>query len=175
MLYIRPCNRLLSVTQLVAWVCLSLALLLFSLNSIWLLPFTVWVVLGVAYFGLSFLANTSFRRFDLEEHDRRAAEHLDARQPSVDVFLPNCGEDLAVLANAIRHVAALEYAGASSASGVSTTRVARRSSSSPAATASPTSRGPTRAISRRPATCGTPNCAPKRVHRDLRRRLLPAS
>ena len=72
-LYVDSRNRPLIVTQLVGWLGLSTALFLFALNSVWLFPFLAWVVLGVVYFGLSFLANTTFERFDLAAHDRRVA------------------------------------------------------------------------------------------------------
>jgi len=110
-LYVNPDNRVLVVTQFLAWSTLSLALLLFSFNSAWLVPFTAWVVLGVAYFSLSFLANTTRRRFDLAAHDEFVARLRLRPQPSVDVFLPNCGEPLAVLANAFAQVAALRHRG----------------------------------------------------------------
>ncbi len=109
--YLDPCNRLLSLTQLAGWLGLSTALLLFSLNSVWLLPFMLWVVLGALYFGLSFAANTTYRRFDLEGHDRHVIAWRGQAQPTVDVFLPNCGEDLEVLENAFAHVAELEHDG----------------------------------------------------------------
>jgi cellulose synthase (UDP-forming) len=110
-LYVDACNRVLSLTQLIGWLGLSTALLLFALNSPWLSPFLVWTLLGVVYFGLSFLSNTSYRRFSLAEHDRLVARYAGFEQPSVDVFLPNCGEELVVLENTFRHVAALEHAG----------------------------------------------------------------
>jgi cellulose synthase (UDP-forming) len=110
-LYVDSSNRLLSVMQLISWMGLSTALFLFSLNSVWLFPFLIWVVLGVTYFSLSFLANTTFHRFDLAEHDRLVALWKQRPQPSIDVFIPNCGEALAVLENTFAHVAALEHAG----------------------------------------------------------------
>jgi len=110
-LYAKATNHLLIVSQLIGWCGLTLALLLFSLNSVWLAPFTAWVVLGAAYFGLSFIANTSFRGFDIDEHDRLVANHRYDRAPSVDVLLPNCGEEIEVLENAFAHVARLEYDG----------------------------------------------------------------
>src|SRR3954454_7302782 len=111
LLYVDPRNRLLRVSQLVAWTGLSLALFLFSLNSPLLLPFAIWVVLGLIYFGLSFAANTSWRGgFEIAEHDLQTERWSDSRPP-VDVFLPNCGEPIEVLENAFRHVAELRWSG----------------------------------------------------------------
>lgn len=72
-------------------------------------PMMAWVAMGVCYFCLSFAANTSFRGFDLAAHDRLVARWAGCRQPSVDVFVPNCGEELAVLENTFKHVAALRW------------------------------------------------------------------
>ena len=110
-LYADARNGVLVVTQFVGWVGLSAALWQFSQNSLWLTPFLVWLVLGIAYFALSLLANTTFRRFDLAAHDRLVSEWRGASGRSVDVFLPSCGEPLAVLENTFRHVAALEHPG----------------------------------------------------------------
>lgn len=112
LLYTRPDNRLLSVAQLVAWTGLTVALIRFSHNSVWLLPFLLWAVLGAAYFALSFAANTSYRHdFDLAAHDRATAALRARAGPSVDVFLPSCGEPLAILENTFGHVAALRWRG----------------------------------------------------------------
>jgi cellulose synthase (UDP-forming) len=53
------------------------------------------------------------RRVGLEDHVVLVEEWRGSRQefPSVDVFLPTCGEDPVVLANTFRHVAALEWEG----------------------------------------------------------------
>jgi hypothetical protein len=49
--------------QLAAWVGVSASLLRFALEAPVLSPFLIWVALGLAYFGLSFLANTQLRAF----------------------------------------------------------------------------------------------------------------
>ena len=112
-LYVDARNRLLCFTQLVAWIGGCASLWLFAWHDpavLW--PFIGWVAVGVSYFGLSFTANTTFRRFDLGGHDRAVARVRDRGDyPSIDVFLPNCGEALAVLENTFRHVAALSYPG----------------------------------------------------------------
>lgn len=113
LLYTEANSRLLSLTQLLAWSGACLSLLLFSLQDpAWLWPFTAWVGLGVVYFGLSYLANTTFHRFDLAGHDRLVADlRAGGPFPSVDVFLPSCGEAIEVIENAFGHVARLDYPG----------------------------------------------------------------
>ena len=71
-------------------------------HSLWLLPFTEWIALGIAYFSRSFLAKTTRRR--LTSPPTTALSRIGESEP-------NCGEPLAVLANAFAHVAKLEHAG----------------------------------------------------------------
>jgi hypothetical protein len=75
-----------------------------------------WVFVGLvmlrlltAAVGLS--SSTRRRRSDRLDHENRVLTWEPATYPSVDVFLPSAGEDLAVLANTYRHVPCLEWPG----------------------------------------------------------------
>lgn len=50
-------------------------------------------------------------RFDVRRHHRLVAAWNPDQHPSVDVFLPTCGEDVDILRNAAIGVASLRYAG----------------------------------------------------------------
>jgi cellulose synthase (UDP-forming) len=76
-------------------------------NSAWLLLYAPFAVLGVGCFLLSLLVDGLSRSFDLADHQRIVSSWRPRRYPSVDIFLPVCGEPLAVLYNTWRHVAAL--------------------------------------------------------------------
>ncbi|HTX12812.1 MAG TPA: cellulose synthase catalytic subunit [Solirubrobacteraceae bacterium] len=78
-------------------------------DALW--PFFALLGLAAAGFVLSLQADVFSRDFDTEEHRRRVATRSDGarRYPSVDVFLPICGEDRSVLLNTWRHVLALDY------------------------------------------------------------------
>jgi cellulose synthase (UDP-forming) len=88
-----------------------ISLLLFSISqsSLWLfwIPMSVFVM----YMVLTHYATTRQRRFSLSQHRRLVGlwnpEHL----PSIDVFLPSAGEEIAVLNNTYRYVAQMRYAG----------------------------------------------------------------
>lgn len=60
---------------------------------------------------VSLVTSSRRRRDTLASHRLRVQTWLPAQHPSVDVFLPSAGEDLAVLANTYRHVAALDWPG----------------------------------------------------------------
>lgn len=70
----------------------------------WLFPpfalFVIMIMLSTALDGFS-------RGFDLGEHKRIVAAWKPGRYPSVDVFLPVCGEPVEVVRNTWRHVAVM--------------------------------------------------------------------
>ena len=75
-------------------------------QSVWLLILvpafaTTWI-----YYLVSAIVNLGSRSFDLTAHDRTVADaEVAGYLPSVDVFLPVCGEAAVVIANTWRHVA----------------------------------------------------------------------
>ena len=85
--------------------------ILFAQIDAALWPFFALLGPAAAGFVLSIQADLFSRDFDHEEHRRRVATWWRAseRYPSVDVFLPICGEDRGVLLNTWRHVLALDY------------------------------------------------------------------
>lgn len=62
------------------------------------------------YFAISLRVNAFTRDFDFSEHRARVERWHPGHLPSVDVFLPICGEDLRVLQNTWEHVAQLRWA-----------------------------------------------------------------
>lgn len=89
----------------------AVSLILFSLTAtpLWWfwIPFSIFVM----YMVLTHYCTTRKRQFSLVDHRRIVELWAPDRLPSVDVFLPSAGEDLAVLENTYRHVAGLAYAG----------------------------------------------------------------
>jgi cellulose synthase (UDP-forming) len=76
-------------------------------TSHWFLLYAPFALLGVGCFLLSLVVDGVSRSFDLPEHQRIVASWQPRRYPSVDVFLPVCGEPVEVLRNTWRHVAAM--------------------------------------------------------------------
>jgi cellulose synthase/poly-beta-1,6-N-acetylglucosamine synthase-like glycosyltransferase len=76
-------------------------------NSRWFLLYAPFVVFGIICLLLSLIVDGMSRSFDLEEHQRIVASWRPRRYPSVDVFLPVCGEPIEVLRNAWVNVAVM--------------------------------------------------------------------
>ncbi|WP_197034716.1 glycosyltransferase family 2 protein [Glycomyces sp. NRRL B-16210] len=74
-------------------------------------PFAAVLVLNTIAVGLSALDGIRERRFTVTGHRLLLSAYKPEKPPTVDVFLPTCGEPLDVLANTYRHVAALEWDG----------------------------------------------------------------
>jgi len=70
------------------------------------------IIFFTIYLFLSFGFNLFYRKFNLEKHSLLLKEywntHLD--EPSVDVFLPICGEDIKILLHTWENVSRLKYA-----------------------------------------------------------------
>jgi cellulose synthase/poly-beta-1,6-N-acetylglucosamine synthase-like glycosyltransferase len=72
-----------------------------------LLAFCPLIVFTLAYYVVSLFVNLGTRGFDLAAHQQLVASWCPARYPTLDVFLPVCGEPLSILCNTWVHVAAL--------------------------------------------------------------------
>ena len=88
------------------------ALLISQARFVFLNPLFTWlflplVVFTIAYYLISLCVNVRTRGFDLAAHHELVAWWHPSRYPSLDVFLPVCGEPLAVLANTWTYVAEL--------------------------------------------------------------------
>ncbi|HUO55813.1 MAG TPA: cellulose synthase catalytic subunit [Candidatus Paceibacterota bacterium] len=80
-------------------------------------PFYTWfdgplVFLFSIYTLSSFALNLTYKQFDIKKHNTVLHEYWAAHhvEPSLDVFLPICGEDLDILENTWLHVSRLNYA-----------------------------------------------------------------
>lgn len=84
--------------------CLTLSTFRLFSNNIWMIPLFVLLAYTVVYFLISQIINLSSRDFSLKAHKDLVSRWAPRKYPSVDVFLPNCGEPLPVLANTWRGV-----------------------------------------------------------------------
>jgi cellulose synthase (UDP-forming) len=109
--YVKRRVWLLNFFAVSSFAAVAYSTILFSALDDALWPLFALLGAAAAGFLLSIRADLFSRDFDDEEHRRRVAAWSCAsrRYPSVDVFLPICGEDRSVLLNTWRHVLALDY------------------------------------------------------------------
>jgi cellulose synthase (UDP-forming) len=86
-------------------VCTIVAQTWFEYRNPVALPFCIYTALYFVYQAVSLPVNFAGRSFALEDHQRAVAEWWPSRYPTVDVFLPICGEPVPVLANTWEGVA----------------------------------------------------------------------
>jgi cellulose synthase (UDP-forming) len=112
--YYGPQMRWVQVVLMVAFVLAAWSLLQFTLSAVkYLWPMLIVLVLNVVGNVLAALTSFNSRRVSGKRH--RAMVLLwdpPGPLPSVDVFLPTYGEDLSVLRNTYRYVAAMDWGGA---------------------------------------------------------------
>jgi cellulose synthase (UDP-forming) len=99
------------VANWVAFVVLMISMSRFSLAVPAASPLLLVSLLLFVGGTLGLYTTTRPRRVQRAEHDALVAAWSPARYPSVDVFLPTCGEALEILRNTYLHVTALDYAG----------------------------------------------------------------
>lgn len=73
-------------------------------------PFTVFTLAAVLSFGLSLPLSFTGRGFDIDAHALKAASWRPCRYPTVDIYLPICGEPIEVLRNTWQNVRKLTAA-----------------------------------------------------------------
>lgn len=83
----------------VSAVCLITAQAWMEIRETIMVGFAGYTVLYFAYQALSLPVNFAGRSFDLAEHEARVEGWQPHAYPSVDIFLPICGEPIEVLAN----------------------------------------------------------------------------
>ncbi len=75
------------------------AQVLFEVSNRIAIPFALYTAIYIVYQIVSLPVNFAGRSFDLAAHEVRVSEWAPCRWPSVDIFLPVCGEPIEVLRN----------------------------------------------------------------------------
>jgi len=109
--YFGPQRRWVPVLAALAFLFSAATMLTFALRTPALWPFLA--VLGINLVALALTSANGLRRrrFTREGHELLVAGWRPAAPPTVDLYLPTCGEPLAVLDNAYRAVAAVRAPG----------------------------------------------------------------
>ena len=111
--YLGPQRRWIQICMTCAFLLAGVSLFKFSLNSAWMWPMLVVLAINVGGAILSALSGWNRRKINAESHRSKITEWVldNPIGPSVDVFLPTCGEDMSILLNTYRHVSAMNWSG----------------------------------------------------------------
>lgn len=93
---------------LLAVFCYSSYYFLTKTMSWWMIPYLLFCAVYVANLGFCSLGSLLAQPFNLQEHKQRMGATPEY-YPSVDVYLPNCGEPLSILTNSYRAVSLLDW------------------------------------------------------------------
>jgi cellulose synthase (UDP-forming) len=105
--YVRRHSWVLTVCSVLTFPPLVYSQVRLFIDSPWFLLYAPFMALGTLCFLLSLITDGVSRSFDLAEHQRIVTAWRPWWYPTVDVFLPTCGEPLDLLRNAWIHIAAL--------------------------------------------------------------------
>lgn len=103
-LYVKRRLWILLTTSLVSFTGLVVTQICFIRMSRWLLLLVPLLSFTIVYYLISMAVNAFTPDFDLRRHQQVVRRWKPERYPSVDVFLPVCGEPLPVLRNTWEHV-----------------------------------------------------------------------
>lgn len=97
--YVNRRMGLLVAFSVFSFSCVAFSMLQLTVANDWLLPLSLLLAYTVAYFAISQAIYFVSSDFNLRDHMKLVEAWNPARYPSVDIFLPTCGEPLRVLAN----------------------------------------------------------------------------
>ncbi|OCH81057.1 glycosyltransferase family 2 protein [Gordonia sp. UCD-TK1] len=111
--YLGPQMRWVQLVLIAAFVLVSISLAAFATTHVWLSPVLIVLLANVIGNALSLATGMNRRRITWRSHQNRVTSWRpsDRTYPSVDVFLPTCGESIAILRNTYRDIAALRWRG----------------------------------------------------------------
>ncbi|MFC8724972.1 glycosyltransferase family 2 protein [Streptomyces bacillaris] len=110
--YFGPQRRWVLVSSSLAFVFTAATMFAFALRTPALWAFLAVLALNVVALALSSVNSLRQRRLSRASHEVLVRAWQPAELPTVDLYLPTCGEPLPVLDNAYRAVAALDWPGA---------------------------------------------------------------
>ncbi|MEU4693993.1 cellulose synthase catalytic subunit [Actinoplanes sp. NPDC023714] len=104
-------HRWLFWAQAIAMIGVAISLYGMAQNTYWTIVFLVPLIAFVGEQLLALRTSTFRRRVDLASHRRTVRDWSPARVPSVDVFLPVCGEEVELIDNTAYHVSKMRWPG----------------------------------------------------------------
>jgi cellulose synthase (UDP-forming) len=110
-LYLGPQHRWIGPVSFLGYLLIVLSVCFFVWRHVWAAALLVPLFISTVGTCVSLVTSSRRRRDTLGSHHDRVARWAPVAVPSVDVFLPSAGEDLAVLHNTYGHVARLRWAG----------------------------------------------------------------
>jgi cellulose synthase (UDP-forming) len=109
--YLGPQKRWVSLCMTLSFGLAGLSILKFASRSLWLTPLLMVLTLNVAAAAIAMFSGLNRRKITRSQHVWKVSTWNPADVPSVDVFLPTCGEPLDMLRNTYHHASHLDWDG----------------------------------------------------------------
>lgn len=105
--YANPNGFFYAISGLLLLVAFSISSLFFIRKSIFLIPYFLFCLIYILNTGFSGFGALFAKTLDVEAHNKLRDES--SFEPTVDIYLPNCGEPLPVLSNTFKAISQLDY------------------------------------------------------------------
>ncbi|OZD10801.1 hypothetical protein CH253_29620 [Rhodococcus sp. 06-156-3C] len=109
--YLQSENRWIPLASTFGGFLTTVSLLYLVQGQMWAIPLLIPLAITTTAMVVSLLTSVQPRRDTLAGHIARVRSYAPVHYPSVDVFLPSAGEDIAVLHNTFWHVSRLDWSG----------------------------------------------------------------
>ena len=100
-----------TTASIIAFSLMAVSMVKFSLQSSVTLVYLIPVAFIIGHFLISQVSNGFSPSFDIDAHEQLIGRWNPSTSPSIDVFLPTCGENLNMLRDTATYVGALRYPG----------------------------------------------------------------
>lgn len=106
--YINQNKKVIYFFSLVSFVFIFIGMILFISLSAWLLFFLAILILTGAYLGINLAIHIFSEEFDYKKY-QKIIDNFKGEYPTVDIYLPVCGEPLDILKNTQKYVSQIDY------------------------------------------------------------------
>lgn len=106
--YVNPNKLLFSLPGLLLVIAFSVSSIFFIRKSPLLIPYSLFCIVYISNLAFSSIGSLLAKKFNIDQHNKFIEENK-SFIPSVDIYLPNCGESIPILANTFKAVAHIDY------------------------------------------------------------------
>lgn len=106
--YTSPNGIIFFLSGLIILLGFSVSVLFFLKKSIFLLPYSIFCLIYIFNTGFCTFGSLFAKKLDIEKHNKNKENNKDY-YPSVDIYLPNCGEPIELLANSFKGIYEIDY------------------------------------------------------------------
>ena len=95
--------------SVLSFLLLIIGMIFFSRSHPYLYLFIPWILVLSFYLSISYVVGVFGKPFHFKNHESLKNTYRHGYEPSVDIYLPVCGEDVGIIENTFGHVSQIDY------------------------------------------------------------------